>query len=122
MKLDPRPNQILGKIVITKSDSPIVSPDPTANVSKFVVVEAVGANVEGVERGDYVLPRSLAKMFLKGGRYRRVVVPDEEVFVTARDIPLSEFFDETGEPIKVTLDEFFAEGAVDSKASAEAAE
>lgn len=122
MKLSPRPSQILGKIVITKSDSPIINPDPTANISKFVVVEAVGEKVEGIQRGDYVLPRSLAKMFLKGGRYMRVVVPVEEVFVTASDIPIGEFCDEAGEPIKVSLDEFFNEGAADAKAAAEAAE
>lgn len=123
MKLIPRPNHILGKIVITKSDSPIISPDPTANVSKFVVVEAVGEGIDGIQRGDYVLPRSLAKMFLKGGKYRRVVVPIGDVLVTAIDLPLSEFFDENGvDQIKVSLDEFFDEGVTNAKASAEAAE
>lgn len=119
MKLNPRPNNVLGKIVISKSDSPIISPDPTADVSKFVVVEAVGAKVEGIERGDYVLPKSLAKMFLKGGKFRRVVVPVDEILVTASDIPLSEFFDESGvNPILVSLDEFLNEGTANAKAEA----
>jgi hypothetical protein len=99
MKLLPQPNQVLGRIAITKTQSDIiVSTDPTKGVSKFLFVESVGEEVKGIRPGDFVLPRIINNIWLRGGRLHRGVVPIDEIVCTVRDVPLSDFVDKDGKP------------------------
>lgn len=100
MTLDPRPKQLLGKLLITKVESSIVLvDDPTKGVSKFVLVESVGSDVDGIVPGNLVLPRVVNNVWLKGGRVHYALVSLDDVYVVVRDPDLSQFVDREGKPI-----------------------
>lgn len=103
MKLEPLKKQMIGRLVLTKREEGniILAEDPTKGVSKFVLLEAVSpeAEAEGHQIGDFVLPKFVNNIFLKGGRYHRVVVSTDDVVARVRGTPLSEFTDNAGNPL-----------------------
>lgn len=87
MNLVPKRDQVLGRIVITKLKSAIVTPDETRGVTKFMLVDAVGpeAAAAGYKRGDLVLPRAMNNIFLHGGTYHRVICDAKEILTAVED-------------------------------------
>lgn len=85
MKLAPRHNQIVGRLVIKRSDSKIIRVDET-KVTKFVLVDAVGdgALAKGVRIGDVVLAKKINHMIFDAGACFRPLLEEEDVacFVT----------------------------------------
>ena len=81
MKLIPRGNLIIGRIVVKRVLSSIVRPDETRETTKFVLVDAVGpvAAASGIKVGDVVLPTSMSNIKLDGGVYVRPIVPADNV-------------------------------------------
>jgi len=121
MTLEPRPRQILGKLLLTKKlESVIVLiDDPTKGVSKFVLVEAAGTDVEkdGIRPGDLVLPRMINNVWFKGGSVHYALVALDDVCVIVRDPDLTQLLDKEGKPLV-----FDAEGKLLDSNSASAAE
>lgn len=91
MKLVPRHNQIIGRIVIKRSRTTILRPDETKNISKFVLVDAVGleAAAAGIKVGDVILPTNIANIFLDGGTNFRPLVEEKNVAAVVRDFDLA---------------------------------
>lgn len=102
MTLDPMPKDIIGKILITKKEaSRIVLPDdPTKGVSKFVLVEAVGADIKEIKPGDLVLPEFINNVWLRGGKMHIALVSIDKVRLVVRDPDLNDFVDKDGKPFE----------------------
>lgn len=85
MKIVPRHNQILGRIVIKKTGGAIVRPDDTANTTKFVLVDAVGpgAAAAGIKVGDLVLPNALGNIVIDGGVIFRPILDEANALALA---------------------------------------
>ncbi len=107
MKLVPLKKQIIGRLIITKTSESIIAPDPNTGVSKFVYVEAVSpeAEAEGYKVGDIVMPRHVGNIFLRGGRFHRVVFSIDDAICCVRDVPLTEFVDGAGKPVEAIKEE-----------------
>jgi hypothetical protein len=93
VKLIPRHNQVIGRIVIKRVLSSIVRPDETKGTTKFVLVDAVGpgAAAAGVRVGAVVLPKMMSNIVLDGGVIFRPLVDEENIAATLTDLDLSEF-------------------------------
>ena len=85
MKLAPRHNQAVGRMVIKRSDSKIIHTDET-KVTKFVLIDAVGedAVAAGIKVGDVVVATKLNHMIFDAGRRFRPLVDEKDIacFVT----------------------------------------
>jgi hypothetical protein len=103
VKLKPLQKWVIGRIAITKVSSTIIASDPTKNVTKFALIEAVSPEAEaaGFKVGDIVMAKTMHNIFLKGGLYHRVTFPIDEAVCIAEDVPLDEFVDSTGNPLFV---------------------
>lgn len=86
MKLIPRRDQIIGRVVIKRVASVIVRPEESKGTSKFVLVDAVGpeAALKGIKVGDVVLAKKMHHIMLDGGSIFRPLVdePDVASFLT----------------------------------------
>jgi len=103
MRFEPMGKQVFGRLLITRVSEHIVASDPTKGVSKFVLLEEVGADAAtaGYKIGDLVLPRRVDNVYLKGGSFHRVVLSIDDIVCRVHEIPLSEFVDINGKAIDV---------------------
>ncbi len=106
MKLVPKRDQILGRLLITKLASTIVAPDATRGVTKVLLVLAVGADAaeEGYKPGDLVIPRALGNMPLRGGSLYVYYCDRKEVLFTVEDASPGDFVDSNGTTEVKSLD------------------
>jgi hypothetical protein len=89
MKLDPKRNQILGRVVLSKRPSSKISLlDETKGVTKFVLIDAVSpeAAAAGYQVGDIVLPRAMNSLFLNGGAFFRALVDVGDILATLSEL------------------------------------
>jgi hypothetical protein len=102
VKLEPKNGWVIGRLAITKPSDKIVVLDPTKDVSKFILIESVSpkAEAEGYKRGDLVMPETIGKVFLMGGKYMRVTCPFDKIICTVLDVPICEFVDTDGKPLE----------------------
>lgn len=92
MKLIPRKNQIIGRVVIKRVFSTIVRVDETKETTKFVLIDAVGpdAAAQGFKVGDIVLPTQMANIKLDGGAFFRPLVNADYVAAHLTDVNVEE--------------------------------
>lgn len=97
MKLVPRRNQVIGRIVVKRILTTIVRPDETKHTTKFVLVDAVGAGAEaaGIRVGDIVLPGKMGNILLDGGVSFRPLVDEEDIRGWATEVAMSELVVQT---------------------------
>jgi hypothetical protein len=125
MKLEPRNNQIIGRIVIRRAFSSIVRPDQTKDITKFILVDAVGsgAAAKGVKIGDVIVPMAIGKIMLDDGF--RPSLEEENVGFFVRDVSPSDLLIQTDNGLEyVPFDSEKAAkslGAVVKEAESEAA-
>lgn len=87
MKFIPRHNEIIGRMLIMKSESKIILSDPT-KVTKFVLVDAVGpdALAKGIKPGDIIVPKELGHFVLDRGTFYRPRVQEEHAVSHVTDV------------------------------------
>lgn len=98
MKFEPRRGQAVGRVVIRPTTSTIVRPDETKGRTKFVLLDAVGPDLEarGLRVGDVVLPTQINSIVMDGGTSFRPLVEEEHVAIVVRDwTSLDEFHVQT---------------------------
>jgi hypothetical protein len=103
MRLEPKRDQVIGRVAITKLSERIIAPDATKNVTKFVLLEEISpeAEAKGYRRGDLVLPRAINSIFLKGGAYHRAVFSIDEILCVVHDLSFEDLVDVYGNPISL---------------------
>jgi len=107
VKLVPRQNQAIGRIVIKRILANIVRPDETKNTTKFVLIDAVGSEAQaaGIKVGDVVLPDKLSNILLDGGVSFRPIVDEKDIRAIVTDVTLDELMVQTDNGSKfVTFD------------------
>lgn len=106
MKLVPKRDQILGRLLITKLDSPIVVADATKGVTKMLLVLAVGADAaeEGYKVGDLVIPRAIGNMPLRGGSRYTYFCDRKDVLFSVEGANPDDFLDGDGHTAVQSLD------------------
>ena len=97
MKLIPRRNQAIGRIVIKRIMSTIVRPDETKHTTKFVLIDAVGSGAlaAGIKVGDVVLPHQLGNIQLDGGVIFRPILNEEDIRAWVTGVTLDELMVQT---------------------------
>lgn len=92
MKLIPRSNQVIGRVVIKRRVSTIVRPDETRETTKFVLIDALGASVaaKGFKVGDVILPTAMANIKFDGGASFRPIVHEDNIAAVLADVTLDE--------------------------------
>ena len=98
MKIIPLPGEIIGRVVIMKTPSKILRPDETRGTTKFVLVDAIGAGLEGVEingllikPGSIVLPRMIHDIKADGGMKFWPLVKLENIAGVATEVADGDF-------------------------------
>lgn len=106
MKLVPKRDQMLGRLLITKLDSAIIAPDATRGVSKMILVQAVGAGAaaEGYKVGDLVVPRQIGTAPLRAGTRNAFFCDSKDVLFTVEGATADDFLDGDGRTDIVSLD------------------
>ena len=96
MKFVPRRTQIIGRMVIKRSESQIILADET-KVTKFVLVDAVGSDAaaSGIKKGDLVVPKALGQIVLEGGTRFCPFLEEKDVGFFVRDVGLDELLVQT---------------------------
>lgn len=86
MKFIPRRDQIIGRTVIRKSQSNIISLDES-KVTKFIIVDAVGddAAAAGFKTGDLVIPSAISNIVLQNTW--RPFLKEDQVMFFVTDVP-----------------------------------
>lgn len=98
MKFEPRYGQAVGRVLIRRPTSSILRPDVTKNMTKFVLLDAVGPDAEakGLKVGEIVLPLKINTIFLDNGAGMRPLIEEREVAIVVRDwVSLDEFHVQT---------------------------
>jgi len=97
VKLVPRSREAIGRMVIKRSALTILRPDETKNTTKFVLVDAAGAEAQaaGIKVGDVVLPNTLSNIVLDGGVSVRPIVDEKDIRATATGVTLAELMVQT---------------------------
>jgi hypothetical protein len=97
MKIVPRRNQAIGRVVTKRILSTIVRPDETRNTTKFVIIDAVGSAMEaaGIRVGDIVLPSKMGNITLDGGVVFRPLLDEEDVRGWVTDVALGDLVVQT---------------------------
>jgi len=87
MKFEPRRGQAVGRIVVRPTKSTIVRPDETAGITKYLLLDAVGPDLEakGLRVGDVVVPLKINSLVLDGGVVFIPFVQEENVALVVRD-------------------------------------
>jgi hypothetical protein len=87
VKFAPRHSQIVGRMVIKRSDSKIIRTDET-KVTKFVIVDAVGveAAAAGIKVGDVVVATKLNHMFFDAGTRFRPLIEEKDIACLVTDL------------------------------------
>ena len=97
MKLIPRHNQAIGRVVVKRILSTIVRPDETKHTTKFVLIDAVGiaAETAGIKVGDIVLPNQMGNISLDGGVSFRPILDEKDIRAIVIDVTLDELVVQT---------------------------
>lgn len=92
MKFVPRRNQAVGRVVVKRLLSSIVRPDETKGTTKFVLIDAVGPEMQaaGINVGDVVLAEKMGTIMLDGGYCFRPLLDEKDIKVVVTDVTLSE--------------------------------
>jgi len=87
VRFEPRRGQAVGRVVVRPTLSTIVRPDETKGTTKFVLLDAVGPDLEakGLKVGDVVLPIKINSIILDGGASFRPMVEEGDVALIVRD-------------------------------------
>jgi hypothetical protein len=87
VKFEPRRGQAVGRIVIRPTNSSIIRPDETKGLTKFMLVDAVGPDLEakGLKVGDIVMPTSISGIMMQNGASFRPMANDENIALVIRD-------------------------------------
>ena len=87
MKFEPRYGQAVGRVVVRPTLSTIVRPDETKGTTKFVLLDAVGPDLEakGLRVGDVVLPVAINTIIMDGGAQFRPLVEESKIAIVVRD-------------------------------------
>ncbi len=87
MKFVPRSSQLIGRMVIRKSESKIIRVDAT-KVTKFILVDAVGAKAAeaGIKAGDIVLVVSLRNIVQDAGMIFIPFADEKDVVLFVTDV------------------------------------
>lgn len=106
MKLVPKRDQMIGRLLITKMESTIVVPDATKGVTKMILIQAVGPDAEaaGYKPGDIVIPNSIRSMFLRAGTQHVVYCEVKDVIFTVEELSPDEVVDGDGKTAIKSLD------------------
>jgi hypothetical protein len=96
VKFAPRHSQIVGRMVIKRSDSKIIRTDET-KVTKFVIVDAVGAEAAaaGIKVGDVVVATKLNHMFFDAGMRFRPLIDEKDIACFVTDLQPGELLVQT---------------------------
>lgn len=91
MKFSPRGNMIMGRMVIRKTDSLIITSDQ-AKVTKFILVDAVGpeAATKGVKVGDLVIASALGNIVMDRGRTYLPICEEKNIVFFVEDVKQSD--------------------------------
>lgn len=84
MKFEPRHGQVFGRIVVQPPSSAIVRPDETKDVTKFVLIDAVGPDVKDLKVGDVIVPTTLFTIKMDNGTVTRPFLDEKDVRFTLR--------------------------------------
>lgn len=97
MKLIPRRSQAIGRVVTQRILSAIVRPDETKNTTKFVLIDAVGADAlaAGIKVGDVVLPQKMGNIQLDGGIRFRPILEEEDIRAVVTGLSLNDLVVQT---------------------------
>ena len=103
MKINPKKNQVIGRIVdIALTKSGIALPDTQMKgVTIFVVLDRVGPDVTEYKAGEVVLPRHVNHIWLRGGVLHRVIFEDKDILATVEDVPIDQITID-GKPVSVS--------------------
>jgi|HubBroStandDraft_2_1064218.scaffolds.fasta_scaffold02019_9 hypothetical protein len=87
MKFEPRRGQAVGRIVVRPVSSSILRPDETKNLTKFVLIDAVGPDLEakGVKVGDIVMPTAISGIVMENGASFRPMAEETNIALIIRD-------------------------------------
>lgn len=98
MKFAPRHSQIIGRMVIRRSEARVILVDET-KVTKFILIDAVGedAAAAGLKPGDVVVPLAMGNVILDGGRSFRPVLEEKNVAFLVVDLEPNELLVQTHE-------------------------
>ncbi len=96
MKFAPRRSQIIGRMLIEKTQSTIILVNE-AQVTKYLLVDAVGVEAAaiGIKVGDIVVPKALGNMVLKNGTIYSPWLEEKDIGVFAKEWTLDEFLVQT---------------------------
>ena len=96
MKLIPRRNQIIGRMVIEKSELKIILIDET-KVTKYLLVDAVGseAAAAGIKVGDVVVPMKVGQMVLAAGTVFSPWLDEKDIGSTGTDFEMDDLLVQT---------------------------
>ena len=97
MKLVPRRNQVVGRVVTKRIMATIVRPDETQNTTKFVLIDGVGpgAQAAGIKVGDIVLPSKMGNIQLDGGVSFRPLLDEEDIRAHVTDVSIADLVVQT---------------------------
>lgn len=106
MRLVPKRDQILGRLLITRLESTIIAPDPTKGVTKMLLVLAVGADAEkeGYKVGDLLIPRAIGNMPLRAGSQYAYFADRKDILFTVEGADPEDFTDSDGRTVIESLD------------------
>lgn len=92
MKIIPKKNHVIGRVVIKRALSAIVRPDETKETTKFVLIDAVGpgAAAQGLKVGDVILPTKMSIIKFDGGVLVRPMVHADDFAAVMEGVTLAE--------------------------------
>jgi len=96
MKFVPRNSQLIGRMVILKSESKIIRVDQT-KVTKYILVDAVGPDAaqKGVKVGDIVLVISIRHIVQDAGMVFIPFAEEKDVVLFATDVTQNDLLVQT---------------------------
>ena len=97
MKLLPRKNQIIGRVVVERPQSTIIRPDATKGTTKLVLIDAVspGAEAAGLKVGDVIVPAKINHFMLEGGARFRPLMDESDALHLVTDLSLDDLHVQT---------------------------
>lgn len=94
MKLVPVENEMIGRLVIKRSDSMIIRVDET-KVTKFVLIDGIGESVTRYKVGDVVLAKKVNNMIFDAGAIWRPLIEASDVACYATELAPGELYMQT---------------------------
>jgi hypothetical protein len=97
VKLVPRHDQVIGRVVIEQVKSTIIRPDQTKGTTKLIIVDAVGegAAAKGIAVGDILIPTAMGSLFFDGGSIFRPFLEEKNAGFRVSDVRLEDLHVQT---------------------------